>query len=285
MMKTARPLENEQSNIATFSVSDAALSESRSRCGKIIRNYRIMAGLDVGQLGNMVGYTKSAITNWEAGIRRPEVEAIGKLCRILKIPSGLFFDLPHESSLTKDEMTLMCNYRSLNKFNRRTAQQLLQSLVENERTALREDYRGRFVRIAEAQLPASAGTGMSLDNIESPEYLYVRSSREAYMADEIIAVSGDSMEPTFRHGDMLFVEHTSEIEPGEIGVFVVAGDGYVKEYQKDGLHSHNPKYAVIHPYEDDHTRCVGRVLGIVGADQLATPDEYNVLNELFKDED
>ncbi len=63
MMKTARPLENEQSNIATFSVSDAALSESRSRCGKIIRNYRIKAGLDVGQLGNMVGYTKSAITN------------------------------------------------------------------------------------------------------------------------------------------------------------------------------------------------------------------------------
>ena len=59
----------------------------------------------------------------------------------------------------------------------------------------------------------------------------------------------------------------------------------MKEYQKDGLHSHNPKYAVIHPYEDDHTSCVGRVLGIVGADQLATPDEYNVLTELFKDED
>ena len=80
---------------------------------------------------------------------------------------------------------------------------------------------------------------------------------------------------------MLFVEHTSSVDPGEIGVFVCAGEGYVKEYQKYGLHSHNPKVKTIHPTEDDNVHCVGRVLGVIGEDQLATAKEQRVLDEIY----
>ena len=285
MKKVDTPSGTKEGNVLPLSISSVNLAESRNRYGRIIHDYRIKSGMEVSTLSKRMGFSKSAITNWEAGIRRPEVGAIGKLCRILNIPPAVFFDLPHEETLTKDERTLMQDYRSLSKFNKKSALQIVRIMVDNELKALRENYKSSFVRIAEAQLPASAGTGMALDSIEAPEYLFVRASREAYMADEIIAVSGDSMEPTYKHGDMLFVEHTSEIEPGEIGIFVIAGDGFVKEYQRDGLHSHNAKYHTIRPSEDDGTRCIGRVIGIVGEDQLATPEEYNILSEIFSDED
>ena len=54
-----------------------------------------------------------------------------------------------------------------------------------------------------------------------------------------------------------------------------------KEYQPDGLHSHNPKYKTIHPGPDDNFRCVGRVLGVVTQDMYPTAQELDVLNEVY----
>lgn len=111
--------------------------------------------------------------------------------------------------------------------------------------------------------------------------MFLRNSRSVCRADTIITVTGDSMLPTFRDGDELLVEYTPEIREGEIGIFVVAGEGFVKEYRSDGLHSHNPKYKTIRPMQDDNFRCVGRVLGAVTEDMLATPQELAVLSEVY----
>mgnify|MGYP005806388329 FL=1 len=91
------------------------------------------------------------------------------------------------------------------------------------------------------------------------------------------------MEPTFHVGDDLFIEHTESIEPGEIGIFVANGDGFVKEYQPDGLHSHNPEYPVLRFSEGDDVRCVGRVLGIVEPEQYATDAELEMLEEIRRE--
>ena len=112
-------------------------------------------------------------------------------------------------------------------------------------------------------------------------YVFLRNSRSVCRADTVITVTGDSMLPTFRDGDELLVEYTPEIREGEIGIFVVAGEGFVKEYRSDGLHSHNPKYKTIRPMQDDNFRCVGRVLGAVTEDMLATPQELAVLSEVY----
>ena len=91
------------------------------------------------------------------------------------------------------------------------------------------------------------------------------------------------MEPTFHDGDDLLVEHTEELSPGAIGIFVADGEGYVKEYQPDGLHSHNPRYPVLKFSEDDHFRCVGRVLGVVAPDQYPTGIELEALEDIQRE--
>ena len=81
------------------------------------------------------------------------------------------------------------------------------------------------------------------------------------------------MEPTFRDGDCVLVERRSELLPGEIGIFRLAdGDGLIKEYRPDGLHSHNPAYAVRGALSLDGTVCLGHVLGAVTPDLV--PDRY-----------
>lgn len=104
---------------------------------------------------------------------------------------------------------------------------------------------------------ASAGNGFYFDDIptETIEAPYMEG------ADFIIGVSGDSMEPTYSDGDLIYVEKRQIIETGEIGIFIVNGECYIKEAGEDGLLSHNPKYRTISG--NDHIICVGKVLGKV----------------------
>ena len=80
--------------------------------------------------------------------------------------------------------------------------------------------------------------------------------------DFIVRVSGDSMEPTYHDGDKLFVKEQPSIEIGEIGIFVVDGNAYVKELGVDRLISHNEKYSDIIINEYIRNECCGKVLGI-----------------------
>ena len=53
---------------------------------------------------------------------------------------------------------------------------------------------------------------------------------------------------TYHDGDMVLVEHIpdgSALRYGEIGAFVIGNEFYIKEYQADGLHSHNSHYDVM----------------------------------------
>ncbi len=88
------------------------------------------------------------------------------------------------------------------------------------------------------------------------------------------------MEPTFADGDLVLVQHTETLRPGEIGVFIADGEGYIKEYRKDGLYSHNADYAPMFFREGNDVRCIGRVLGRVDDDQWPTEAQIGMLEEM-----
>ena len=256
--------------------------QNKAAFGDKIRALRTEKGLTQPQLAKLLGVTKNAITNWEAGTSRPDLTYIPALCANLGITADAFLGMPADSDrLSTAEQEHMKLYRALDRFKQRSVDTLMESMIENEMLAFREQCVAAFTRLGRHDLPASAGTGMPLADTEDSEQVFLRNTRSVCRADTIITVTGDSMLPTFHDGDELLVEYTPEIEVGEIGIFVVAGEGFVKEYQPDGLHSHNPKYKTIHPTQDDNFRCVGRVLDVITEDMLATSRELAVLNEIY----
>ena len=113
-------------------------------------------------------------------------------------------------------------------------------------------------------LPAAAGTGQFLDS-----YGYTDMS---FPADVVppdsnfgVRIAGDSMEPEFSDGEIVFVKQQPTLNNGDIGIFVLNTDGYLKKFclNENGytLVSFNPKYEPIEITENDNIRIVGKVLG------------------------
>ena len=111
-------------------------------------------------------------------------------------------------------------------------------------------------------LPASAGTGAFLD---SDNYEIIEVGNEvAPEADFGVRIQGDSMEPQYIDGQIVWVQQTEEIAPGEIGIFYLDGNAYCKKLNCGGdgfsLVSLNPKYDPIRIRKENSFKIFGRVV-------------------------
>lgn len=106
---------------------------------------------------------------------------------------------------------------------------------------------------------ACAGSGFYFDDIptetiEAPDM----------GGDFIIGVNGDSMEPDYHDGDKLYVKKTEHISHGDVGIFTIGNECFLKEYGEEGLISRNRDYGDIPGTED--VRLIGKVIGKVEED-------------------
>ena len=82
-----------------------------------------------------------------------------------------------------------------------------------------------------------------------------------------VPISGDSMMPKFKNGSTAFVQSTPVLNDGEIGIFALNGNSYIKQLIVDRengtvrLHSLNQAYKDIIVSEGDTLYTLGRVLG------------------------
>lgn len=109
-------------------------------------------------------------------------------------------------------------------------------------------------------VPVSAGTGEWLS--KGHEYSLTHFDDVPKDADFALIVRGDSMEPMYFDGNIVFVKSNVIVESGQIGVFVLNGEGYLKMLQGNRLISLNRKYDPIIINEWDSFFCVGRVSGV-----------------------
>ena len=255
--------------------------------GELIRRRRKAKHMSQEELGALVKVKKNAVGAWEAGRSRPDVSSVPVICDALGLSLEEFFGFPEgngeDAGVTagisrKEQSELLSRYGALNEYNRQVILRQMSMLKEME-----TEFFGprKVIRLFRNELAVSAGPGEALDAARGEAvFLYADALTEA--ADEIIRVNGDSMEPTYHDGDQVLVRHTGSIRPGEIGVFICGDTGYIKEYRKDGLHSHNPAYATISFTGEDAVRCVGKVLGVVTQDNWADEEAFTAWMESEK---
>lgn len=220
-------------------------------------------------LSKASGIPYTTIDNWyKRGYDNLQLPTVKKLCSFFD--TSLDFWLKDEINdpnygkacgfeVSFSEMECIKKYRSLDPYGQETVNYILN----------RETERVRQLRDVQKNPPAAlriytymrkiacAGKGFYFDDI--PTDTIEAPYREN--ADFIIGVSGDSMEPTYSDGDLVYVEKCQIVKTGEIGIFILNGECFIKEAGEHGLKSHNSEYGEIPGSEN--VICVGRVLGKV----------------------
>lgn len=263
--------------------------------GYRIKEARERLGLTQTELGEMVGVTGSAITNYEKETSHPKEQIIYKLMETLKVDANYLFQDAVKLPKVKNDITLaeyeyIKKYRTLDPYGKEIIDFVLTKEAERVaemKASLEHSNAIEFQPIPSSQKTrtlnyyqrlASAGTGqlvfddVPVDLIEIPDIPEYRKVKYA------IGVNGQSMEPLYYDGDILLVEPRKEIDIGEIGIFIVDGDSFVKKLGRNMLISVNEDYSDIPITEETH--CLGLVVDKISSMPEEIPKETKKMPEL-----
>ena len=173
-------------------------------------------GIDMKQTG---------IGRWESGTVIPNAYQLMALSHIFQIedPKTFFAETPTDAD-------------ALNEDGLRKVREYKEDLIASGKyrpapTPAAGSNVLKFREMPMSLLPVSAGPGAFLDenNFEL----------RRFPADEIpdgaefaIRISGDSMEPVYSSGQIIWVQLCKQLRPGEVGIFEYDGNGYVKMYDE-----------------------------------------------------
>ena len=231
--------------------------------GLRIREARLAKHLKQDELAVLLEVSSySVVSKWEVGKAKPDCETLKRLCQILEVSPEYLLGVGKVINYpTTDEWDILNKFREIDIFGKNAVKAVLDAEYQRN-FAVRPKKKPRMLRLDFYNYPASAGTGNFLDD-ETPDEIWVKECDEAEAADYVIPISGDSMEPTFHDGDKVFVEKCETIQEGEIGIFILNGDAYIKELGERCLISHNEAYKPIKVGAHDSIFCCGKVLGVV----------------------
>ena len=148
---------------------------------------------------------------------------------------------------------------SINKNDRNFSGQLIKGGASARGAAMKNAVGLSRRKISLYDLPVSAGTGVYLTDTQSVD-INIPDNPETRSADFALRIKGNSMEPKYHDGDVLLVEECDSVEYGELGIFILDGDGYFKKFGGDRLISLNPDYEPILLKNFEEIVCCGRVI-------------------------
>ena len=228
--------------------------------GLRLKQARLAKNLKQEELAELIGAkSPSAVSTWEVGKAKPDCVTLLRICEVLHIsPNQLLGFNVNVDTPTLNEWAILHKYRDIDEIGK----DAVSAVLDAEYRRVVKPKKARLLKLDFYNYPASAGTGNFLET-ETPDEIVVKECSEAEVADYVIPISGDSMEPTYHDGDNVFVEKCDTVEEGEVGIFIVNGDAYIKELGNKCLISHNSAYKPIKLGSSDSVYCCGRVLGVV----------------------
>lgn len=233
------------------------------------------------EFADRLGIPNTTLRNYETDAREPGHTFLKQISELFNVSVDYLLCLTDEKEvlnsfrLRSSEQDLIEKYRSLDSFGQETVSMTLDRELCRTKTIAeqKEQIQAQTDYIAELETTlsgsntlrlytylqklASAGTGFYFDDIptDAIEAPYCKG------ADFIIGVNGDSMEPDYHDGDKLYIQKTTSLSIGDVGIFTVWNEFFVKELGERGLISRNPAYDDIPGTEE--VKLIGRVLGKV----------------------
>lgn len=244
-------------------------------------------GLRITPVVAECGGAKGSISNWKKGAT-PNSDIIMKLSVRLNVSTDyLLFGKEKNSptELTIDEQELLTYFKQLDTLNKgkiigkaellteikKEPKNIIKTVIKQPKTVafkkLDQANKDTYTYIDLYDMPASAGNGTYLIS-NSCEPLKVKCNSLTSNANFAVEVRGKSMEPSFYDGDIVLIKTQPFVELGELGIFIINDEGYVKKFGGDRLISLNSKYKDVYFHEYDDIHCKGKVLGVLENDDI-----------------
>lgn len=217
-----------------------------------LKERRLELGLTLEEVGDIVGVGKSTVRKWEQGmISNMGRDKIVSISKALKISPLDILEIE-----AKDNIYTIYNqlnpHRQTKVYNFATDQLNEQHVEETP----------AIYHTVQVYSLLSAGTGIvDLDPTDTTE---IELNGHVPPHDLAFEVRGDSMEPVFENGEIVFVKKTQDIHNGQIIAVQINEEAFIKKVYITNDHmrlvSLNKEYEDIIANEQDDIRIVGKVL-------------------------
>lgn len=234
--------------------------------GNQIKTFRKSAGFTQDELAKRLNTTKQTISRYEKGDRKANQDMLFELCDIFGVSIDDFFPSQNEALQSPTTSPIQTIYDQLED----DRQKKVVTYAERQLNEQNEE-KTKINEVSEViQLysydyydhPASAGTGQYLNDVRV-ERIELPVDIDA---DFVIPIKGDSMEPDYHDGDLVFIQTSVDLNNGVIGVFNYNGDAYIKQLVIDKdqayLHSLNQAYKDMPITPDTDFRIIGEVVDL-----------------------
>lgn len=235
--------------------------------GNQIKTFRKSAGFTQDELAKRLNTTKQTISRYEKGDRKANQDMLFELCDIFGVSIDDFFPSQNETLQSPTTSPIQTIYDQLHQ----PRQAKVLNYAERQLKEQKNEEETKITEVSEViQLysydyydhPASAGTGQYLNDVRV-ERIELPVDIDA---DFVIPIKGDSMEPDYHDGDLVFIQTSVDLNNGVIGVFNYNGDAYIKQLVIDKeqayLHSLNPAYKDMPITPETDFRIIGEVVDL-----------------------
>ena len=231
--------------------------------------YMNQKGIDRNTLCADLDLKYTTVRDWLKGITYPRIGKIELLANYFNINKSDLIENKIATAQSSDYLLeeITNTARKLNTDNKkivlRTSEELLES--QNEEETKINEVSEEVIQLYSYDYydhPASAGTGQYLNDVRV-ERIELPVEVDA---DFVIPIKGDSMEPDYHDGDLVFIQTSVDLNDGVIGVFNYNGDAYIKQLVIDKdqayLHSLNPAYKDMPITPETDFRIIGEIVDI-----------------------
>lgn len=227
-------------------------------------------GISISALEKTLGLGNGIIGKWRK--QSPSCDKLKSVADYLNTTIDYLLTGKKNSSaanLTSDEHELLQYFKKLSDKSKGIVLGRAEQLAELEPPIANEpEQEPETIFIEYSTLKVSAGTGEPLIDDTYHDFLKVKRSDLADEANFAVQISGNSMLPRFKDKEWVLVRSQPDVEIGEIGIFIIDGNGYIKERAADRLVSINPEYDDIFFKENQDIKCKGLVIGTLESDDF-----------------
>ncbi len=239
---------------------------------------KLMTEKDVSayKISKATGISDRLIGYWRKGEKLPGAENLLAIANYFSVSTDYLLTGQEKSSTTidlnADEQELLEYFSKLSDKSKGKIIERAAVLAELETTtepvAEEEPEEQETIFIEFSTLGVSAGTGEPLIDDSYPDFIEVKKNDLTESTNFAVKISGNSMMPRFKDGDVVLVKSQPDVNVGEIGIFIIDGNGYIKERGDNRLISINPEYDDIYFEEQQDIRCKGLVIGTLEEDDF-----------------